>query len=237
MTADEPTENKRIQDIPKSLRPREKASSLGMKALSDAELLALFINTGFQGKNAIQIGQRLLDQNGSIAELAKLSVKELSKNKGLGPAKSTLIAAAFEIGVRVATQSIQRQQLNSPDVIYEYMLPMFLGLTQESLRAILLDSKMFCIKMVEISKGTINQTICHPRDILHHAIVNQAAGIILVHNHPSGDPSPSQADITVTSRLQEACELMQIKFHDHLIVGQSIAQKKAYYSFKESGKL
>ncbi len=229
--------DKRIQDLPQDARPREKAQQHGIDHLSDAELLALFIGTGLPGENAIDVGQRILQKNGNLANLAKLTIKELAKEKGLGPAKSTLLAAAFEMGGRVAKQAIHRTALKSPQQIYDFMHPMFLGLTQESLRAILVDTKMQCIKVVEISKGTVNQTICHPRDVLHHAISHQAAGLILVHNHPSGDPTPSQADNSVTKTLVKACDLMQIKLHDHLIVGSPSGNQLPYYSFREYGKI
>lgn len=232
-------ENKpeRIQDIPKPLRPREKAKSLGIASLSDAELLALFIGNGIQGANAIQIGQRLLTEHSSLADIATLSVSEISKSKGLGIAKSTLLTAAFEIGKRVAQQRIQKVALRNPEQIYQHVKPMFIGLVHESLRVILLDPKMHCLKIIEVSKGTTNQTICHPRDILHHAIVNHAHGIILVHNHPTGNPTPSQADLTITEQIKEACQLLQIKLHDHLIIGQASETHPAFYSFRSEGKL
>ena len=228
---------KRIHDLPSESRPREKALTEGISSLSDSELLALFISTGLKGENAIHIGQRLLNNHNNLASLAKLSIRELTKERGLGKAKSTLLSAAFEIGSRVAKQEIKRASLKNPKQIYDYMSPQFAGLTQESLRAILVNSKLQCLKVVEISKGTINQTICHPRDVLHHAIAQQAAGIILTHNHPSGDPTPSGADITITKQLSQACELMQIRLHDHLVIGSPSAGNLPYYSFREHGKL
>lgn len=228
---------KKIHDLPTDARPREKAILYGISSLSDAELLAIFIGTGLQGENAIEIGQRLLNKHGSLANLAKLTIKELSKEKGLGPAKSTQLSTAFEVGARVANQLIKRTSLKTPKQIYEHMHPQFAGLTQESLRAIMVDTKMMCVHIVEISKGSINQTICHPRDVLHHAITHQAHGIILVHNHPTGDPTPSQADITITNKMKDACELMEIKLHDHIIIGNPTTDNLPYYSFREYGKL
>ena len=227
----------RIHDIPTASRPRERAISEGIEALSDAELLALFISTGLQGENAIQIGQRLINDHQHLANLAKLSIKEISKERGLGKAKSTLLAAAFEIGSRVAKQTIVRVQLTTPEQIYNYMHPMFVGATQESLRTILVDTKLHCLKVIEVSKGTLNQTICHPRDVLRHAITHQAAGLILVHNHPSGDPSPSSADTSITQKIAKACELMEISLHDHIIIGSPSENNLPYYSFREYGKI
>lgn len=230
-------QNTRIQDIPEELRPREKAKSLGIDSLSDAELLALFIGTGMRGENAIQIGQRLLTEHSSLLNIASLSTTEISKSKGLGIAKSTLLSAAFEIGKRVAQQTIQKIHLTNPEQIHQHMKPMFVGLVHESLRVILLNSKMHCLKIIEVSKGTTDQTICHPRDVLHHAVVNHAHGIILVHNHPSGNPSPSQADLLITEKIKAAAELLQVKFQDHLIIGQASKEHPAFYSFRSEGKI
>jgi len=229
--------SKKIHDIPSSERPREKALTHGIQSLSDPELLALFISTGLQGENAIDIGQRILNSEENLAHLAKLTIKELSKHKGLGVAKSTLIAAAFELGARVASQEIKKVKLDSPRVIYDYTSPMFAGLTQESLRVILVDTKMQLVRMVEVTRGTQNLTLCHPRDVLHFAIQHQAFGIILLHNHPSGDPTPSSADQSMTTKLNQACELMHIKFHDHIIIGTPSSSRSPYYSFRENGKI
>jgi len=229
--------SKKIHDIPSSDRPREKAISSGIESLSDSELLALFISTGLKGENAIDIGKRILDSEGNLANLAKLNIKEISKHRGLGTAKSTLIAAAFELGSRVASQELKRVKLDSPKTIYEFTSPQFTGLTQESLRVVLVDAKMQLIRMMEVTRGTQNLTLCHPRDVLHFAIQHQAFGIILLHNHPSGDPTPSSADITMTNKMNQACEMMHIKFHDHIIIGTPSPNQSAYYSFKEYGKI
>lgn len=230
--------SQRIQDIPEEFRPREKAIKYGLNNLSDAELLALFIGNGMHGENAIQLGQRILNNYESLSGVAKLSSKQLSKEKGIGPAKSTLIAAACEMGKRISKQEVTKLPLNSPEVIYELISPLFANLSIEVVYVLAVDTKLMCIKQVEISRGTVNQSICHPRDILHPVITHQAHGFILVHNHPTGDPTPSNADHQITKSIKEAAELMQVKFHDHIIIGGcSKKNKLPFYSFRQSGNL
>lgn len=230
-------ESLRIHDLPNEGRPREKALQHGLSSLSDAELLGLFIGTGMKGENAIQIGQRLLNSHGSLADIARLGIKQLSKQKGLGPAKSTLIAAACEIGARVAKQEVTRTPLVSPDLVYDLINPQISSKSTESVWVLVVDSKLKCLQQVEVSSGTVNQSICHPRDILHAVITHQAPGFILVHNHPSGDPQPSQADYSITETIRKAADIMHVKFHDHIIIGSPQAHTLPYYSFKEYGKL
>lgn len=224
--------SERIRDLPDELRPREKALKLGIFSLSDAELLALFIGQGVKGENAIQVGQRILDRYQSLAEIAKQEVKELSTHKGIGIAKGTLISAACELGRRISSQEITKKPLNSPELIYELISPYFIGKKTETLLVLVLDSKLHCIHQKEISSGTINQTICHPRDILKPVIMYQAYGFILVHNHPSGNPTPSIADREITDRIKQAAEIMQVHFLDHLIIGSPDDKSAHFYSFR-----
>ncbi|MDB9741638.1 DNA repair protein RadC [Akkermansiaceae bacterium] len=229
--------NQRIHDIPNELRPREKSLKHGLGSLSDAELLALFIGNGFRGENAINIGQNLLNANQSLAGIAKLSPKQLTKEKGIGIAKATLISAACEMGKRIAKQEITKVALNSPEVIYQMMHPLFTKQTVESVYVLCLDTKLMCIQQTEVTCGTVNQSICHPRDVLHEVITNQAHGFILVHNHPSGDPTPSNADHQITKSVSEAASIMQVKFHDHIIIGSPREGKSPFYSFNQEGKM
>ena len=237
MTNNEPT-NFSIKSWAEEDRPREKLMLKGKQNLSDAELLALFIGNGMHGENAIQLGQRILNTHQSLSALAKLNSKQLSKEKGIGPAKSTLIAAACEMGKRISKQEVTKLPLKSPEIIYDLISPLFANLSIEVVYVLAVDTKLMCIKQVEISSGTVNQSICHPRDILHPVITHQAHGFILVHNHPSGDPTPSKADHQITKAIKEAAHLMQVKFHDHVIIGShSKKNTSPFYSFRQSGNL
>jgi len=223
----------RIQDLPEELRPREKLTKHGASSLNNAELIAIFLGTGVPGENAIQIGQRLLSNHGNLHDLAKLDVTQITAEHGLGPAKACQLAAAFEIGSRLAEQRMTRCPLRSPEDVYRLMAPKLQHLRVESLQVILTDTRLKCMRSQEITRGSVNETICHPRDILQPAIAHQAHGIFIVHNHPSGDPTPSQADKIITKRIRQACELMQIKFHDHVIIGYP-GSDTPYYSFQEN---
>jgi DNA repair protein RadC len=225
----------RIQDMPLGDRPREKLSQLGPAALDTAELMALFIGSGTQGCNAIQIGRELLRRHGSLGALGGLSVAQLAKQRGLGIAKASKLAAAFELGSRVAREQIHLRKLDSPELIYEYFAPQLGHLTQEQLMVAVLDSRLRHIGTNTISLGTVNESPAHPREILRPVITRGAHAFVLVHNHPSGDPSPSRSDEQVTRRLMDAASLMQLRFVDHVIIGRPSAGKSAYFSFREAG--
>lgn len=227
--------NRMIRDLASHDRPREKLSQLGPNALNHAELMALFISTGIKGHSAIDIAQALLDKYGSMSALGKLSVNALAKEKGLGLAKASKLAAAFELGARVAKEQINHAILDNPDKIYAFFAPQMGHLPQENVIAVFVDSKLQHIGSETLFVGTINQTFVHPREVLRSAITRNAYGIILLHNHPSGDPSPSTADEHVTKALLNACRLMQVEFIDH--IGMEKMDKKGYYSFREAGFL
>lgn len=228
-------ESSRIHDLPATERPREKLARFGPAALDHAELLALFIRTGTKGRSAIQIGRDLLAKHGSIAALGRLPVSLLAKEKGLGLAKASQLAAAFELGARIAREEVHQTPLDSPERIYDFLAPQLGHQTQENAVVILVDTRLHHLATVPVSLGTVNETIVHPRDILRPVITQGAYGFILAHNHPSGDPRPSGADETFTRRIQEASTLMQIRFLDHVIIGRPSPVRAAWYSFREAG--
>ncbi|MEM0896494.1 MAG: DNA repair protein RadC [Verrucomicrobiota bacterium] len=230
-------EAERIADLPETERPREKLLKLGPKALTDAELLAIFFRSGTQGANAVEIGRSLLAIHGSLQELSRLDVKDYQIISGIGPVKATELAALFEMVVRVAQERVQNIPLDSPELIYEFLGPEMRALKKENLRLLLVDTRYRLLRTEEISVGTINETTAHPREILRPAILQGAYGFILAHNHPSGDPSPSSADIALTRRLRDASDLLQINFLDHLIIGSPSETHAPYYSFREAGIL
>lgn len=228
----------RLQEMPPADRPREKAERIGLGALSDAELLAIFIRTGTPGKNAIQLSSELLQTFGGIKQLSRFQPGEIrARFKGLGPAKSIELAAAFEIGRRLARGESPMPVLDTAQRVMDAFGQEFMALHQESLRALLLDTKLRLVRMIEISRGTVNECSAHPREILRHALTHSAYAFVLVHNHPSGDPSPSAADLRITRSLAEAANLMQIVFLDHVILGSPDGGRAPYYSFREAGIL
>lgn len=225
----------RINDLPAEDRPREKLVKWGPGALSNAELIAIFLRVGVPGKSAIEVAQELLHVHGNLRSLGKSSIQEIAKQHGIGPAKAAQIAAAFELGLRSAKEEISNASIATPEEIYALMRPILNHQNHEKLFVLLTDSRLKHTRTIELSHGSISETLCHPRDVLHHAVLHQAWGFILVHNHPSGDPSPSSADHTMTKKIQKAAALLDIRFIDHVIIGAPASQRSPYYSFRENG--
>jgi DNA repair protein RadC len=223
-----------IHELPPEDRPREKLALRGSDALSDCELIAILLRTGMQGANAIEVARQLLARFGSLGALARCSVKELSAIKGIGPAKAVQLAAAFGLGARLARESLIRVKLDEPRLIYELLGPEMRALHQESMRVVLLDTRWQLLRVEEVSLGSMDQSIAHPREIFRPALIYSAFAVIVAHNHPSGDPTPSEADYRVTRRLREAATLLQITLFDHIIIGAPGPNgQPGYVSFKE----
>jgi DNA repair protein RadC len=223
--------------MPEDERPREKLAARGASALSDAELIAILLRTGKVGANAIDVARDLLKQHTSLRGLSRCRVNELAKVPGIGPAKAVQLAAAFDLGNRLARESLTNQKIDSPELVNSLVGGEMRMLRTEEMRAILLDTRYRLIRVENISSGTVNESIAHPREIFRPAIIASAYAVIVVHNHPSGDPSPSQADHNLTRRLAEAAELVQIKLLDHVIIGAQNPNGPDYFSFKEAGVL
>lgn len=229
------SERMRMKDLPRGEGPREKMDAMGVAALTDAELLALFFRTGGSGVNAVEMGRRLIAKHGSLNALSRCSVEEYQQEFGIGPVKAKELAAVFEMGARVAREKFRTLPVDSPQAIYELVAPGLRSQHREILQVVLLNTRHGLIKIEDISIGTINESLAHPREILRPAITHSAYAMVLVHNHPSGDPSPSQADRQLTRRMVEAAELVGIKILDHLIIGQASDHHEAYFSFREMG--
>lgn len=225
----------RICDMPECERPREKLSRHGPSALDHAELMALFISTGTRGRSAIEIGRDLIRKYGSIGALGGLPVSELAKEHGLGLAKASKLAAAFELGIRVAREQLRCMPLDTPERIHEFFAPQMRHLVQEQVIVAVVDARLRHIGTNVVSIGTVNESNAHPREILRPVITRGAHGFVLIHNHPSGDPSPSRADEIITRRLIDAASLMQVLFLDHVIIGRPSPGREPYYSFREAG--
>ena len=221
----------RIKDICQAERPREKLERYGPDSLSNDELLALILRTGHQKENAIDMSHRLINEYG-LDKLSDLALNELQEIKGIGFAKACQIVALFEFNKRHAISKRDEKPIKCAKDVYEYALPLLSGKDKEHFMILHLDSKSRVIKDEIISIGILNASLVHPREVFKSAIKESANAIVLVHNHPSGDPKPSKVDEDVTNRLNETGKLLKIKIVDHVIIG-----KDNYYSFRESQKL
>ncbi len=226
-----------IHELPAEERPREKLASRGAAALSDSELIAILLRTGLPGANAVDVARKLLTEFNSLSGLARCSVAELSRIKGVGPAKAVQLAAAFGLATRLARESLDRQPLSTPAMIYDLLGAELRTLHRESLRVVLLDARLHLLRVEEISLGSVNESIAHPREIFRPALIYSAFAFVIAHNHPSGDPAPSDADRRLTTRLAEAAQLLQIRLYDHIIIGTADNGRQPWFSFKEAGML
>jgi DNA repair protein RadC len=218
-----------IRDMPASERPRERLKHYGPSALSTSELLAILLRTGVRGENVIHMAMRLLADYRGLSGLAKASFGDLQAIRGIGPAKVTQLKAAFELGRRLLVEAPdERPQIRSPaDAANLVMLEMGL-LEQEHLRLLLLDTKNRVLDMPTVYIGNLNTSVIRVGELFRHALRANCAGLIVVHNHPSGDPTPSPEDIRVTERIIEAGKLLDIDVLDHLVIG-----RQRFVSLKE----
>ena len=213
--------------MPKEGRPRERFFKHGPKTLSDAELFAIILRTGYSGENVIDMSNRLISEYG-LDKLFECSLKELQKIKGIGPSKAMQILAMFELGKRYKNSQKPVRFLSSAKKVFEFMHEKLKDEKQENFIAILLNNRNHFIKAVLITKGVLDASIIDSREIFKPAIKNSAARVILVHNHPGGDPKPSEEDLEVTKKIIDAGELLGIKVLDHVIIGGD-----NYWSWKE----
>jgi DNA repair protein RadC len=217
----------------KESQPRERLEEHGARALSNEELLAILLRTGSGGANVMDVATKLLKDAGGLEGIARMTIGELSAQKGIGRVKAITIKAALELARRRdTTPSTERQPLTSSKTIYRYVASRYEGKTEEEFEVIPLDVKLRPINTINISRGTITQTLVHPREAFKQAIRESAHSVIFVHNHPTGDPAPSREDFIITRRLVQAGEVLGIRVLDHMIIG-----KGCYYSFSDEGKL
>lgn len=215
--------------------PREKIYKYGASSLSNAELMAIFLSSGVVGRNVIQIAGDLLEKYGGIQELARLPVSEYMNNKGIGLAKACKLIAAFELGSRLSREQVKLQPLDTPELIHSHFSHQLSLLPVENALVITVNSRLEHTSTTTISIGSVSETSAHPREILRPVITRSAYGFILLHNHPSGDPSPSRADHSITTALLKAAELMQVRFVDHVIIGRSSPGRLPWFSFRSAG--
>jgi DNA repair protein RadC len=228
----------KIKDQPASERPRERLIARGAEALSPAELIAILLRTGLQGTNVVEVGRGLLKQNdGSLRTLATLTVDDLKKIKGIGPDKAATLVAAFELAKRMA-EELQDESplLDNPENVVRLLRARNLVREVETLQVLLLNTRRRLIRVVDISDGTVDTLLVHAREVFKAAISANASAIVLAHNHPSGDPTPSEADIKVTRDLIRAGQLLKIDVLDHVIIGRAAeGRSKDYSSLRELG--
>jgi DNA repair protein RadC len=228
----------RIKDQPVSQRPRERLAEHGADALSHAELVAILLRTGLKGANAIEIGKQLIKKYGdSLQALARASVDDLRQVKGIGRDKAVTLIAAFALAQRMAKEMCSESEpLDNPEAVVRWLRVQDLLKEVETLQVLSLNTRRRFIRVDKITDGTLDTLLVHPREVFRKAIAANAAAVVLAHNHPSGDPTPSEADIKVTRDLIRAGQLLKIEVLDHVIIGRATPERpKDYVSLRELG--
>lgn len=220
-----------IKHLPDCDKPRERLVAKGAHNLSDSELLAILINTGRKGRSSVEVAQDLLNLTTKLKELKLLSLNDLMEIKGIGMYKAIILKVAFELGERMnVPDQKEKVKINSPQDAADYFLSRMMHLTHEQFEVLFLNSKNIVIRHEVIFVGTLNTSVVHPREVFKAAIKWSSNAIIVVHNHPSGDVTPSKEDIYTTKRLQECGRVLGIELLDHIIIGDA-----KYLSLVEAG--
>lgn len=210
-----------IKDLPSAERPRERLIRYGPRSLSTAELLAIVLRTGTRQRSALALAEQLVADHNGLQGVATATVEELARLSGVGPVKAVQIAACVELGRRLEAQrgSDERQCIRSPEDAARILMPEMRDAAKETFRSLLLDTRNRVIRQTVVSIGTLDSSVVHPREVFRDAIAASAASILVAHNHPSGDPTPSPEDRKVTDRLAQAGQLLGIELVDHLVIG------------------
>lgn len=220
--------------------PQARFERFGVSALSDTELLALVLHTGMRGRTLLNLASRLIAEAGTIARLASWNTADYERHPGIGPGKAKQLVAMAEIARRMMMPSTQDAPLlNKPELVAEFMRPYVSGLEVEKFWVVCMNTKNRLKKLVEVTTGTATSSLAHPREVFRSAIQYGATAIACVHNHPSGDPAPSSADLHVTRQLREASHAVDITLLDHVIIGATATDPRGvgYYSFRQAGLL
>ncbi|WP_445475722.1 RadC family protein [Methanococcoides methylutens] len=225
-----PDHKVRIHDMPEEERPRERLLKHGPGSLSNAELLSIILRTGSKDENVLNMCTRILSEY-NLKQLSQANISQLTKMRGIGPAKATQIAAVFELARKLEIFiDDPKRKIRSAGDVYSLLYPKHRELKKEILTALYLDTKNQILREEVISVGSLNANIVHPREVFKSALMESSASVILTHNHPSGDPSPSREDIAVTEKLVEGGKILGINVLDHVIIGDG-----RYVSLKEEG--
>lgn len=228
----------RLRSLAESEKPQERLQRLGVAALSDTELLAMLLRSGTKGHDVLTLATRLLAEAGSLATLITWSDSDFKRLKGIGRVKALQLVTVVEIARRILVQERGAAPLlETASEVSRFLRPLAQGLAVEKLWVLCLNRKNRLIKCVEISSGTASASLVHPREVFREAIRESASGIVCAHNHPSGDPAPSAADIKATQQLRQAADTVQIPLLDHVIIGapESDPCGRGFYSFREAG--
>ena len=218
-----------IKEIPNHERPRERFMNNGADALLTHELIAIILRTGSREDSVLELSKKILYKTKTLKDLSLMEIEDLTMIKGIGHAKAIQLLAAFELGKRMHSENYQKRlKICNPESIYLYLKDKLELKTQEHLIGLFMNTKGELIKKETIFIGSLNMSVIHPREIFKEAVKVSAASIVIAHNHPSGDPSPSEQDIQITKRLHQNGKMMDIEVLDHIIIGQN-----KYFSFKE----
>jgi DNA repair protein RadC len=232
------SEGFRIKDMPSNERPRERLAEHGADALKNSELIAILLRTGLKGVSAIQVAEQLLGKFGTLDNLSRAGIEELRQVKGIGRDKAIALKSAFTLARRMALEIRQESPtLDTPDRVADLLREENRAYDVENFQVVLLNTRRKLVRVENISQGTLDTILVHPREVFKSAIAaNAAAVVVLVHNHPSGDPTPSEADIKVTRDLIRAGQLLKIEVLDHVIIGRATqGRPKDYVSLRELG--
>jgi DNA repair protein RadC len=235
-----PLSSLRLSDLAVGERPQERLERFGAAALSDTELLAMLLRSGSRGMNVLSLASRLISEAGSLAGLIAWAEADYRRLKGIGHVKALQLMAVMEVARRVlGERQGEAPLLNRPELVFSYFQSIVTGLMVEKLWVLCLNRKNRLIKCVEVTSGTATGSLVHPREVFRSAIREAATTVICVHNHPSGDPAPSSADLQVTRRLREAATAVDIELVDHLILGTKASDPvgRGFYSFRDAGLL
>lgn len=230
--------NRRIKDMVASERPQERLEQYGADALSDREILAMILRSGPKGTDVLTLSGKIIDQAGSLSSLLRWSAEDFKQIHGIGPVKALQLLAVMSFAKRILREDGGRETLfDSPEVVMRHFHTLTAGLEVEKFWVLCLDRKNRLLRRVESTSGTASNSLVHPREVFREAIRLSASAIIAVHNHPSGDPAPSSADIKITRQLREAASVIGIDLLDHVILGQKVKDPRGigYYSFNEAG--
>ncbi|MDQ7794010.1 MAG: DNA repair protein RadC [bacterium] len=219
-----------IKELPPEERPRERLALCGAQALATTELVAILLETGSARRSALDLARGLLAEAGGLRCLAEQGYHELQRLPGIGPAKAAKLKAALELGRRLAGSSASRARISCPSDAGQLLMEEMRYLDREHFRVILLNTKNHVIGVEQVSVGSLASSVVHPREVFKGALARSAAAVILVHNHPSGDPAPSREDLDVTGRLVEAGRLLGVEVLDHIVIGDN-----AFVSLREKG--
>ena len=226
-----------IKDLPDRERPGERLAELGAEALTDPELIAILLRTGMKGRSAIEVGRELIGQFGTLNDLSRATLEELCVVPGIGRDKAVALQGAFTLARRMAAEIQQTAPLlDTPEAVADLLREECRPYGVEHFYAILLNTRRRLLRKVHLTNGTLDAALVHPRDVFRPAVAANASAVILVHNHPSGDPTPSKADIAVTRDLIRAGNLLRIEVLDHVILGKRTEERERdYVSMKERG--